>query len=246
MQYFGGKQRIAKKLAEVIAPIARERGCYVEPFVGGAAVMAAIDAPVRIGSDVNAALITMWRALANGWQPPDTVSEEEYAMVKARNDHTDPFTAFVAIGCSFSGKWWGGYARNAIGHNYALSAVRSLKKKLTTLHGVDWRVSDYRKLEYPKNSVIYCDPPYQGTTGYAGAPGKFNWFEFWQFYRDKSFAGHAVFVSEYSAPDDFEACMLIATKTSIRMADGNVSPRIEKLFVHKSVEIKKDPAGSSA
>jgi DNA adenine methylase len=232
MQYLGGKQRVASKLAEFMQPFIKDS--YVEPFVGGGSMMAAMSAPIRIGSDINVALINMWRALADGWEPPKSLSESEYAEIRAANNYDDPLTAFAAIGCLFSGKWWGGYARNAIGHNYAQSAVNSLHKKMVTLGGVDWRSCDYRELEYPCESVIYCDPPYKGTVGYAGAPGKFNHDIFWQFYRDKASEGHTVFISEYNAPHDFTCCLEVRTKTSLRTADGNVSPRIERLFTFKS------------
>ena len=227
MQYSGGKQRIAPKLAGFIQPFVRD--AYVEPFVGGAAMMAAISAPVRIGSDINGALITMWRALAAGWLPPTDVSEADYAKVKAKADPNDPLTAFVAIGCSFSGKWFGGYARGVNG-NYAACAVRGLAKKMVNLQGVDWRCSDYRQIEYPEGAVIYCDPPYQGTTGYAGAGNEFNWPSFWNFCREKAKLGHWVFISEYVAPSDFKECLAIQTALTRGIRMKAKSPRIEKLF----------------
>ena len=229
MQYFGGKQRIAPKLSAFMQPFVRDS--YVEPFVGGGAMMSAITAPVRIGADINCALRNMWRALANGWIPPESVSEAEYAAVRAAANPNDPLTAFVAIGCSFSGKWFGGYARGAIGRNYAANAAHSLAKKMVYLQNVEWRCSDYRALECPTGSVIYCDPPYQGTTGYAGTPAAFNWSSFWDFCREKAkLDGCTVFVSEYAAPSDFKECLAIETRLDIRTADGKKSPRIEKLF----------------
>jgi DNA adenine methylase len=94
MQYFGGKQRIASKIAGIVGPFAARSGKYLEPFVGGASVMSLIRANVRIGSDANVALINMWLALESGWMPPDTISEEEYFAIKSKNDHKDPLTAF--------------------------------------------------------------------------------------------------------------------------------------------------------
>jgi len=58
-----------------------------------------------------------------------------------------------------------------------------------------------KELDIPANSLVYCDPPYRGSTGYDG------WFDsraFWQWCRDKTREGHTVFVSEYKAPPDFE------------------------------------------
>ena len=67
---------------------------------------------VRCASDVNRPLITMYKALQDGWIPPSTVTEEMYAEYKGIQDAEDPLTAFIGIGCSFSGKWFGGYARS--------------------------------------------------------------------------------------------------------------------------------------
>ena len=228
MQYFGGKTRIAPKLAGFIQPFISD--AYVEPFIGSAAMMVRISAPIRIGSDVNAALISMWRALAAGWIPPENISEAEYAAIRAKADSSDPLTAFAGVGCSFSGKWFGGYARNKRGDNYAAACAHSLLKKMTMLKGVDWRCGDYRQIEYPPGAVIYCDPPYQGTTGYVGAGGEFNWPLFWSFCREKAKLGHKVFISEYSAPSDFVACLTIETNLEIRNSANERMVRVEKLY----------------
>lgn len=234
MRYFGGKQRIVKPLVTFMQSYVNERGIYVEPFVGGASVIAAVKAPIRIGADANAALICMWDALCKGWDPPDVVDEELYRAVKDAKLLDDPLTAFIGFGCSFAGKWFGGYARDATGGNYAKMAYNSLAKKVATLHGVQWVAGDYRTLTYPDGCLIYCDPPYQGTTQY-GAVGNFDTATFWEFCREKSRLGHIVFVSEYAAPDDFHVVWSVETKTDMRMRDGEKDARTEKLFTFSEV-----------
>ncbi len=232
MQYLGGKQYIAKKLATVLNPAALAAGVYVEPFVGGASVMCQIDPSVlRIGRDANQALITMWSALSRGWIPPENVSEEEYARAKATQDPSDPMTAFIGFTCSFAGKWFAGYARNATGTNYAATGVRSVLKSDAALKGVHWRQRDYRRAFYAFGAVVYCDPPYAGTTSY-GAVGTFNSEEFWDWARNLS-RTNPIYVSEYAAPDDFKCILEIQTKLSVRSKAG-CEPRIERLFVHRS------------
>ena len=231
MRYFGGKQRISSRLAEILIPLAAQRGTYVEPFVGGAAVMSVVPAPVRIASDSNVALITMWAALASGWRPPEYVSEAAYADIKAAADPEDPLTAFVGFGVSFAGKWFGGYARGGVGRNYAANAASSLRKKMRGLEGVWWKAGDYRDCPTPRHAVIYCDPPYAGTTQY-GAVAPFSWPEFWAWCLAKHAAGNAVFVSEYAAPETFRAVLTIPVKTDIRTTANGKEPRLEKLFVH--------------
>lgn len=173
----------------------------------------------------------MWAALADGWLPPEHLPEVTYRWLKEAADPTNPLTAFAGFGCSFAGKWFGGYARGGEGRDYAANAASSLRKKLRGMLDVGWRCGDYRQLSYPPRSVIYCDPPYSGTTQYGGAPDPFNWVSFWQFCRDKYAEGHAVFVSEYQAPHDFLTILEINTRLDIRTADGAQSPRTERLFI---------------
>jgi len=231
MRYFGGKQRIAAQLAAIMQPEVSRRGSYVEPFVGGASVMTRIQSPHRIGSDANAALITMWRALDCGWRPPESVSEAEYQAVRRAVNLDDPLTAFVGFGVSFAGKWFGGYARGGAKRNYAANAASSLRNKLRGLSGVKWVAADYRSCPTPDKSVIYCDPPYAGTTQY-GAVAAFSWDDFWEWGLSMHTRGHAVFVSEYSAPPTWAPCAALATRTDSRTRTGRAA-RVEKLFVPK-------------
>ncbi len=76
--------------------------------------------------------------------------------------------------------------------------------------------------------MIYCDPPYEGTTKYKDA---FDHSKFWQWCRDKSNEGHIVFVSEYNAPADFECVKVVETNTQLGNGSnsGNMV-KVEKLF----------------
>jgi DNA adenine methylase len=228
MQYFGGKQRIAPQLVEFLQPIVDQATAYTEPFVGSANVMHRIRHPRRYGHDANRYLITMWQGLQNGWEPPGSVTEADYQAVKAtKPDH--PITAFVAFGCSFAGKWFGGYARNSVGHNYAHSARNSLLRKLPGLDGVAYSTGDYRLAPYFEGGVVYCDPPYRGTTQY-GAVGDFDSDRFWSDMRDLARLGAQVYVSEYSAPSGVPCVWETETKTDIRDATGSGARRVERLF----------------
>ena len=74
-----------------------------------------------------------------------------------------------------------------------------------------------------------CDPPYQGTTGYK--TGSFDHEQFFQWCRDMRVKGNVVFVSEYSAPDDFKCVWQGEIKTNFsstrKAATHNA---VEKLF----------------
>ena len=57
---------------------------------------------------------------------------------------------------------------------------------------------DYRNYEYKEGDVVYCDPPYKGTGGYAN-----NTFDHDAFYEWVRSRDYPVYFSEYSAQDDF-------------------------------------------
>ena len=231
MQYMGSKNKIAKHLLPFILERLKPDQHYVEPFVGGANMMDKVDHPFRIGADLNYHLIEMWRALQKGWSPPENVSESEYQYLKAAQDIEDPaLVAFVGFLVSFGAKWFAGYAKNKENYNYAAIGVRALKKQSPYLKDVEFHCCSYQDLEIPEKSLIYCDPPYRGTTGYKmGFDNDF----FWQWCRDKASEGHTVLISEYSAPADFE-CLISVEHTST-LDKANRVVRIEKLFIYNEL-----------
>lgn len=228
MQYFGGKQRIAKEIVEFLENN-RNNKPYYEPFVGGASILSSMKGK-RFASDINEYLIELYVALQNGWIPPDHISEIEYDFIKKNKDNNKALTGFVGIGCSYSGKWFGGLSKNNTNRNYVLNAKNSLLKALPLIKDVTFKCIDYRKAN-PNNLLIYCDPPYRGYTGYDFIGNKFDNEEFWKFIRKWS-KNNLVFVSEYSAPEDFKCVWKKETKLDIKNKNGEKEKRIEKLFIY--------------
>ena len=107
MRYLGGKSKIRKEVASFLESVRGPNQIYFEPFVGGGWILQEMSG-YRVGSDGNKALIAMYRALQNGWEPPEFVSEEAYKQLMKSKPEDDPMTAFCGFGCSFAGKYWGG------------------------------------------------------------------------------------------------------------------------------------------
>lgn len=183
---------------------------------------------LRIGNDLNYHLIEMWKALQNGWLPPDIISEDEYKYLKSAQDIEDPaLIAFAGFLVSFGGKWFGGYAKNKRGDNYALRGKNALIKQLPQMMGVELYNLDYRELPIPDGSIIYCDPPYRGTTGYKHG---LDHEAFWDWCRYMTLIkGHRVYISEYNAPPDFR-CILEIDHATL-MNKNSKDKRVEKLFI---------------
>ena len=199
----------------------------VEPFVGGCNIISKMSGE-RYCYDINEYLIEMYKAVQNGWTPPAIITEEEYDYIRNNKDKDKPLTGFVGIGCSYSGKWFGGYARNKTGRNYCLNAHNSILKQLNEIRDIKFDCKDYKELEFD-DCLIYCDPPYKDTTKYP-IIGEFNTEEFWNVMRNWS-KNNTVIISEYEAPYDFECIKEIHTKTDIRNSDGKRENRVERLFM---------------
>ena len=227
MRYFGGKSRIAKQISTYINNQLRPGQPYVEPFCGACWVVAAIDSNrLRLANDFHNDLIIMWKELQKGWIPPDVVSEELYNSLKKAEPSA--LRGIVGFGCSNSGKWFGGYARDKTGRNYAMNAKNSVLKKIAKMKDVVFSQGSYEDVQCPPNSLIYCDPPYAHTTGYT--TGAFDHTKFWEWIRQKSREEHTVLVSEYVAPLDFEAVLTIPVKTDMKASNLTKIDRVEKLF----------------
>jgi DNA adenine methylase len=206
MKYVGSKNRHARHILPLILSGRLEGQWYVEPFVGGFNCIDKVSGR-RIGSDSNKFLIALFRAVVAGWTPPDSVDYNEYVAIRDnKNDFPAHLVGFVGFGCSYSGKWFGGYARGndtkGVPRNYCSESKRNILSQVDSIKGVDIREGDYFTLEIPDNSIIYCDPPYKNTTSpYSG--DSIDYEEFWDWVRLQKLRGHRIYVSEYEAPEDF-------------------------------------------
>ena len=230
MQYMGGKSRISKQIAEILNSDINKDTPFVSLFCGSCAIESKVQADVKILNDKHPYLIAMWQALQNGWIPPDVVTKEEYYRVKDNMDENPALTGFVGFGCSFGGKWWGGYAKDKRGDDYCGQAKRGLLKDLVGIQFAKFTCLDYHDVEIPDGAVVYCDPPYVNTTGYT--VGQFDTDEFWNYMRQLS-KRCDVYISEESAPDDFE-CIWSKEKVRTLEKNDNVGRvKVEKLFKYK-------------
>ena len=166
MQYMGDKSRISKQIAEVLNSTINKDTPFVSLFCGSCAIESKVQADVKILNDKHPYLIAMWQALQKGWMPPDVVTKEEYYRVKANMDQNPALTGFVGFGCSFGGKWWGGYAKDKRGDDYCGQAKRGLLKYLVGIQSATFTCLDYHDVEIPDGAFVYSDPPYVNTTGF--------------------------------------------------------------------------------
>lgn len=203
----------------------RRRGFQqiLEPFCGAGWVTQYLYPGPVTASDISAPLIELHQAVQAGWEPPDYISEEEYADLRQRSidGEISPLIGFVGFGVSWGGKWWGGYARGE-GRVYCLEAKKALLAKHRQTKHVVFQHSNYRTLA-PKGCLIYCDPPYARTTGYSTP---WDSLTFWETVR-RWCKHNTVIVSEYIAPVDFE---IIWSKSHFSFKGSSSYSTRENLF----------------
>ena len=188
----------------------------------------------KIGCDLHKYLIALLKKAQQGTGCfPETISENYYKEVKNNPEKFEEWLVGLVGFCSFGGKWFGGYPRGfkndgVTPRDIPNETIRNLKKQASNLKGVKFYNCDFRDIdtEKVKNFVVYCDPPYKGTTRYA--TDKFPYEEFYDWCRKIS-KNNIVLISEYSMPDDFECIYEKELKCTLKVKERSV--KTEKLFI---------------
>lgn len=227
----GSKNRIAKHLLPIMLAECEKHGItkWVEPFVGGANMIDKVpDSFDRIGYDVNDhAIHALIDIRDNVESLPNSVSEEEYKSHKGLPPQS--ITSWVRFMLSFGGKFDNGYAREKGSDETTFCGYgkRNAIKQSPKIQNVQFICDSYENLEFT-NALIYCDPPYQGTSGYK--TGAFDHEKFFEWCR-KQAQKNIVFVSEYNAPNDFIEVWRGEVKTNFASTRKKATHNaLEKLF----------------
>jgi DNA adenine methylase len=210
MKYIGSKSKLAKEILPFMQKDIDNAFTYLEPFCGGCNMIDKVNHKDRYASDGNYYLIAMWKALQEGWEPPDSIDKETYFAVRQSflsgnsplAESQPHMIGFIGHNCSFSGDWFAGYAGTGETRNRCAEAKRHLLKQINNLKDVEFYYNDYNDWNL-KGALIYCDPPYYNGFKYKGSNFDFNHEQFWEWCREQA-KNNTVYVSDYYAPDDFE------------------------------------------
>lgn len=245
MQYLGGKADVGRRIAQVCSERLTPGSTFVDMFCGALNVIRHVPSSVplaagglvaghRVAIDACGPLIVMWRAALAGWVPPKVVTANDYERIKQTQDPHDPLTAFVLFGCSFGGKWCGGYAKDRPEQRYAECASNGVVKKARDCAGVRLEHNTFQGKHpgcWAPGTVLYCDPPYQATTGYK-AIEPFNSGAFWHWAEQHARLGVHVFVSEGTLCEEPLGWRLVLEQAAAqggRLTPGK-TPRVDRLF----------------
>jgi DNA adenine methylase len=233
--YLGGKHYAGKAIAAELRKAYTPGAPYYEPFVGGGHVLYRVaefvDGPMYV-SDLSEDLMILWRAVADGYQPPTELSREEWAALKTAEP--SPLRSAAGFGLSFSGMWYKSYGAvvRDSSKNPCRALARSFDQRRAVLARAVLTCCDYRAYTPPPGSLVYCDKPYAGTASY-NAVEPFDHPAFWTWTTETSQRGVSVFVSEYQAPEGWIPVMDKQTASRIRSVRRRSECHImatEKLF----------------
>ncbi len=238
MKYMGSKARISKDILPILLKKKQCKQYYIEPFAGGMNLIDKVSGLKRIANDINPYLIEMFKYIVyKKWIPKEYYTKEEYFHIKNNiNKYKKHIVGWVGFNCSYSGKFFGGFAgitktKKGI-RNYQKEAINNVFKQKDKLKGVLFTNTEYFDIKIPKNSIIYCDPPYKNTTNYKGIK-EFNHDLFFNWCRDLKNNNNLVFISEYNAPKDFKEIWVKEVNSSLSsngLSGGN-KKSLEKLFI---------------
>lgn len=231
MKFMGSKARINKFILPIMLAERTPYQWWVEPFVGGGNSISEVRGP-RLGGDIDPHVIAALTAIRDSLDKlpknNEEFTEKDYHNLRLC-DH--PFKGYLGFTASYAGKWMGGWCRDRSGkRDYVAEAYRNALKQSPKLQGVNLVVADYRGLDIPPCSLIYCDIQYRSTTGYR--VGYFDYDAFYHWCAVKAEEGHTVFLSEYSAPEEFECVWSKEISTSLTQDTGS-KKGVEKLFKYK-------------
>ena len=187
ISYYGGKQRIARRIVELMADI--PHSIYAEPFAGGLSVLYAKEPPtvsnqsdyVEAINDSNEMLISLYRVARYApdllaeklqWTPYSkaelTLANQIYQDVIPSTELDKAWAVFVACHCSFSHKIGAGWkvGRRAQNVAYKWSRVKDrlhqALERLSQVHIDCVDALDFIARWDTNTTLFYCDPPYPG------------------------------------------------------------------------------------
>lgn len=245
MRYKGGKASIAHKLAPFINDFIHSGSQYVEPFCGSLGMTRKINPTNKpfILNDVDPYLITMWKAMQNGWIPPESISNSDYDNLKLNKDSDNPLTGYAGYFLSFSGMFFSKQLEprtrlhsvtKQMCHDdpekHAFEDFIKIKKAFPR-ERASFHNRSYEDLFIPEKSIVYCDPPYAGTAIPGSSKVGFDSAAFWEWAKDlHTEKGCIVIVSEFNCPDpDFGIIANIERPCNLKNGKHRFT---EKLFLY--------------
>ena len=247
----GGKFFLCKEISSVMKSLVPpdKVDLYIEPFCGALNILKLMNDDYQCSaSDYHPDLIQLWKEVQEDkFITPQNVDEDFYEDCK-KLESPNALKAFIGFNMSFGGKFFSGYVdkyKKDKVENFLSEATNSLQKSKDKIKDIEFQCISYDSLK-PKNSLIYCDPPYENTKypiRYRRSTKHYDIFDndkFWETMRRWS-KNNYVFISETTAPEDFISVWSknvhrsVSQSSKTRYKNESDKKKTENLYIHKSV-----------
>lgn len=250
MVYPGSKRQLAKIFIPLFQKIIKNYNIkiYIEPFVGGANIFDKIKCEEKYGYDKSETLIALFnQGIDDISIIPEHGSREWWDIAKAQYKGEIPRTmedwkigAIQFFGSFGTRGFPGGFANNKKDRDYYSERYKNFKEQIETIksNGGQFLVSNYKDIQIPDRSLVYCDPPYEGTMSYDYSfKCDFKHEEYWDWVRQISMDNYVI-CSEQQCPQDFE---IVWSKELTRtLSLKNDCKNTEILCIYKNGLLKKN------
>jgi DNA adenine methylase len=236
----GSKRRIVKDILPLILKDRKDSQLFVDMFCGGCNVVEHVDGN-RMANDKNKYLIAMWEGLQKNLERPYYIPKELYNLAKQEykkgvdDKMSDFLVGWIGWMASYNGRFFdGGYSGHSAGstkRDYIKEQIKNTESQIPNLINVKFFSKDYSEFSFKEPCIIYCDIPYKNTKQYSTSKG-FNYDAFFDWVRLTESCGHSVYISEYTAPSDFECIWEKEVTNSLNPV--KTYKTVEKLFKLKT------------
>lgn len=205
MRYYGGKTRQSGVILKFLTSHSRNVPFY-DLFCGGLSLTcrAAQHFDMVVANDLTPLKVGYEFLLMN---PSHLLTLEESTI--ARLDKNHPLHYLYGTSGSFGGTYRldiGSQLKpkdNTSARDYYAELNRSVRRRLSTCQRVDFHSVDYRDVSIVGDSVVYLDPPYEGTEHHYGVDcSDFDYHDFWDYCRRLRTIGSSVYVTSVIVPGD--------------------------------------------
>lgn len=225
----GSKARLAKYILPIILEGRQYTQTFYDVCCGGGNLIENVLFGRRVGIDNNVCVIEALKLIRDNPHrlPKDNTETNEVIYKQMKTSGDMGLRGYYAFSLSYGGKYFGGWRKDSLGkRDYVKEAYKNALAQSGKLQGIEFLHANYWQVKYDDNSLIYIDPPYQSTTKYAT---DFDHKVFWEWCREMKKQGHTLFISEYSAPDDFQ-CVFEKELVSSLTKDTGSKKAIDRLF----------------
>ena len=254
MRYSGSKRRFMKDLLPFIMDGTNPDTAFFDCFGGGMNVISEVPLTNKTAIDTNYFIIKLWQAIKekgvealNLPKCTADLSQNDYEDIKRsylnlEGVYDDYLIGFVGSSCSYGGAWFNGYAHFNPNKNedHIKEAYNGLVKQVNNFQHLDktefiWGSYIGKCVNIPEKSVLFCDPPYNGTKEYHTT---FDTEYFWKWAVQKSKEGHKVLITEYNAPNDFKCVWQKNKKDGMgtTISGRQQNTKTEKLFIYDKLQ----------